>query len=69
MRECAVRTDLNDFIPLLLVFGVTRTVFKPVKRTVTEKTVYFLDSLMAGVVFTFGILKKSGRVFHGVFSF
>lgn len=58
MRECAVRTDLNGFIPLLLVFGVSRTVFKPVKRTIAEKAVYLFDSLMAGIVFTFGILKK-----------
>ena len=58
MRECTVRADLNGFVAFLLEFRVPGTFFKPVQRTVAEKAVYFVYSLMAGIVFTFGILKK-----------
>ena len=58
MRKCAVSTDLYGFITFLLEFGVSGTVFKPVQRTVAEKTVYFIYSLMTGIIFTYGILKK-----------
>ena len=58
MRKSTVSADLYGFIPFLLKFGISGTVFKPVQRAVAEKTVYLLDSVMAGVIFTCGILKK-----------
>ena len=58
MRKGTVGTNLNGFIVFNPILGVSGTVFKPVQRTVTEKTVHFLNSLMAGIIFTSGILKK-----------
>ena len=58
MRKGTVGTNLNGFIVFSLILGVSGTVFKPVQRTVAEKTVHFLNSLMAGIIFTCGILKK-----------
>ena len=58
MRKGTVGTNLNGFIVFSLILGVSGTVFKSVQRTVAEKTVYFLNSLMAGIIFTCRILKK-----------
>ena len=58
MRKSTVRADLYGLIAFLLIFGVSGTVFKSVQGTVAEKTVYFIYSLMTGIIFTSRILKK-----------
>lgn len=46
------------------IFGIARTVFPDIHRTVTEQAVKVLQALMTGKIPAFPILKKPIRIFH-----
>jgi hypothetical protein len=63
MREITVYTALYFFAVLIDDLIVPRTV-KIVQGTIAEQTVYFATAVMARIIFTFFIGKKSTGISH-----
>ena len=64
VRICTIGAYLYLLPILFFVFRITRAIDKRIHGTITEKAVNLLQSLMAGIVFTICVLKKSMTVFH-----
>ena len=65
MRKCTVRTVLNHSSALpLYILRFARTFIRDIKWTEAEQTVHLLYPIVAGIIFTAFICKKSMRVFH-----
>ena len=56
MRKGACRTILYDFIPLINVLRISRTLFYPIHWAITKQTIDMF-AIMTGIVFTISVFK------------
>ena len=68
MRKGAAGAVLNGSFLALNPPRTAGTFFPQIKGAETEQAVHFLNSLMAGVIFTFFISKETVGILHCLFS-
>ena len=64
MREGTAVAQLHPLTVYRLILILARAMLQGIQRAVAEKTIQFLHALMAGIIFTLFVFKKTVRIFH-----
>ena len=64
MWKCTSTALFYTFSVHIQILWIARTIFHSIQRTITKHTVQFFYFLVAGIVITFSISKKTIRIFH-----